>query len=197
MAYLDEHNVIKCLHATCGARSWSPVDLVVKIALGLDTVKGTKGVVAQVVQWFSRSMGISVFSTKAPATASTGKAAVARVLAPSNDNATIVISLDEQAVNDEAINALAKSADLYQRALRLTKVVQTPDTEPAIVELPEPTLRELMATHANWAQPSKDGLTPCHPPSWSVKAVHSRMTWDGIRHLAGVTRRRSSAPTAR
>ncbi len=45
-------NIIKCLHATCGERVWSPVALVAKVEAGVDDLTGNKDAVRTVIEWF-------------------------------------------------------------------------------------------------------------------------------------------------
>ena len=57
-------NVIKCPHATCGARSWRPVDLVAKLRFGCDDLKGSKSAASDVLGWFADNFGLEVGRSK-------------------------------------------------------------------------------------------------------------------------------------
>ena len=122
---------------------------------------------------------------------------------------TIYVTTEEHAVNDQAVAALAGSADLYQRAGGLVRVVAVHDGGGSrqvrrgpgasrIVMVGEATLREEMAQAALWRKrvvrtDSSAVELPAHPPDWSVRAVHERAGWPGIRPLAGIV----EAPTLR
>jgi hypothetical protein len=78
-----------------------------------------------------------------------------------------------------------------------------------ISEIPQAKLREMMSNAANWlkadaasvqkrakaagtanesvAKKEKIEWVSAHPPVWSIQAVYSRLQWNGIRHLAGIT----------
>ena len=54
VAYLDDRNLLNCKHGRCAGRpNRTPVDLVAKVVFGCDNIAGTKGVVTQVLQWFT------------------------------------------------------------------------------------------------------------------------------------------------
>ncbi len=107
----------------------------------------------------------------------------------------ITISTEEHLVNDDAIKALARDPDLYQRGGLLVRIVRdkSPATEGVrrpfglrIDELPRPLLQERLAANARWLKVAKDGPTPGHPPGWCVAAVHAKGEWGGVRHLEAV-----------
>ncbi len=115
---------------------------------------------------------------------------------PNDKIPTIAIGVDESRVVDEAIKALAKLANIYQRAGLLVQVVRDqpppcgiskPKDAPRIVPLRLPRLQELMASAANWVQPTEEGDPELrHPPGWAVKAVDARGEWTGILRLDAV-----------
>ena len=112
---------------------------------------------------------------------------------------TIFVTTKEMQVNDEAIRALTREPNLYQRGGALVRAVQTPDSKTKTLDLPaglrvsvieRATLREMLADSADWRkevvvkEEIKSSLT--HPPRWCVDAVISRGTWGGIRNLIAV-----------
>lgn len=114
----------------------------------------------------------------------------------------IVISTDEYRVNEEAIAALRRAANVYQRGGSLVQVVgqdEEPEAEavvrrpvgsPVVRELPKPTLRELLTRCGRWVEWRGKGealrCVPTHPPDWSVNAVYARGDWPGVRPLEAV-----------
>lgn len=58
VALLDEQgmNILKCLHATCGARAWTTIDLVIKIALGREPDE--PGASVEAVNWLAERFSI-------------------------------------------------------------------------------------------------------------------------------------------
>jgi hypothetical protein len=105
----------------------------------------------------------------------------------------IVLSPEEQEINDDAVAALALHPNVFQRGGFLVHVVVDPRTNaPRITPIALATLRELLADSVDWRQlkatKDKDVLeeVPVHPPDWCVKAVHAREVWTGVRPLAGV-----------
>jgi hypothetical protein len=124
---------------------------------------------------------------------------------PDDDRPVIVIGVDEERVNNEAISALKDEPALYQRANMLVHVLRDsaktrhilrPPGSPRIVLLPNPRLREMLARRARWlankTRSNGDSYqAPAHPPNWSVTGIAARGAWDGIRHLEAVV----EAPT--
>ena len=108
----------------------------------------------------------------------------------------ILVDVDESRVVNEAIAALAKQPNIYQRGGVLVHVVRNqppprgvsrPQDAPRIAPIRFPRLQELMATAASWEKPAGEGETElCHPPGWAVKAVDARGEWQGIRRLDAV-----------
>lgn len=119
----------------------------------------------------------------------------------------IVVANDEYRVNEEAVGALARDPDLFQRGGMLVYVVEAeadpepapdepapafrrPDPTPLICDLPNPLLRERLTRFANWAQWRGSGekaeLVPAHPPDWCVSAVGCRRHWPSVRRLEAV-----------
>jgi hypothetical protein len=133
------------------------------------------------------------------------------VQAPPEDNAaavlptagaelpTILIRVEEHAVNSDAIRALARHPQLYYRSTELvtvlrdkqkTKRIQRPAGSPRIAPLVGSRLREMLTEVACWVKKTeKNGQTkivPAHPPYWSPPQILARGTWPEIRYLAAV-----------
>jgi hypothetical protein len=119
---------------------------------------------------------------------------------PVTDAPRILLSTRQAEVNDQAIEALAADADLYQRGGALVHVVRTDGNEPdggirrpagtpLIVPLPLALLRERLAANAEFYRcDGRSGAErPANPPDWCVAAVHARRRWPGIRFLVGMT----------
>lgn len=112
----------------------------------------------------------------------------------------IAITTEEHDVNDQAVAALAKDRDVYQRAFHLVIVrrdkapgrgIDRPPDTPRLAPLPSASLRERLARLAEWVKLRKDRngdeiASPAHPPDWCPAAVAARGEWDGIRHLDAV-----------
>jgi hypothetical protein len=111
----------------------------------------------------------------------------------------ITITTEEHEVNAQAVEALQRDPDVYQRGGQLVRIVR--DASPAahgirrpyaprIDAFPQPLLRERLAANARWVvlRETKEGtvLNPARPPAWCVAAVHGRASWPGIRHLEAV-----------
>jgi hypothetical protein len=122
---------------------------------------------------------------------------------PEADVPTIIIGTDEYRVNDEAAAALTREADVFRRGGMLVHVFGQPEGEPGqdavirrpvgapvVRELAPPLLRERLSRCARWMKrrQTSDGEIeiPAHPPDWSIKAVHARANWPGIRPLDAV-----------
>ncbi len=126
---------------------------------------------------------------------STPRAAAARPSA-AGAKPQILLTTDEQAVADQAVEALAGIEGVYQRAGRLVHVVRDtapprgckrPQDAPRVAGLALPTLRERLAGAVEWLRPAGDDLAAAHPPDWAVKAVAARGQWAGVKPLEGVT----------
>ncbi len=186
VAFLEEGNGLKCLHATCGARFWTPVDLVAKVAFEVDQIKGSRGVVARVVEWFARELNVVTLDggRRLRAVAAVPDSGAADL----DERPQIIVSSEQEVVNDAAIVALAAHDPcIYERGMRLVRVLKDDATAASqIALLAEPTLREKLASSARWLAVTKDGLSPAHPPLWSVKAVFERRSWPGVRPLRGI-----------
>jgi hypothetical protein len=111
----------------------------------------------------------------------------------------ITITTEEHLVNAEAVAALTRDGNIYQRGGLLSRVLR--DVSPAgkgirrplsprIEPLPPPLLRERMAANARWItrKETKDGVSEVsgRPPGWCVAAVHAWGSWNGIRPLDAV-----------
>lgn len=127
-----------------------------------------------------------------------------------NDRAVAALSVDTR------VYQRGRSLVQVLRGVAVPGVRRSADAL-TITEIPLPRLRELLASCAEWllaapvqvaaavpaAPPTgTDGATSTpaaapakpqrqfkrlHPPDWSVRAVHARGRWDGIRALSGVT----------
>ncbi|MFG0333747.1 MAG: DUF3854 domain-containing protein, partial [Maioricimonas sp. JB049] len=117
--------------------------------------------------------------------ASAGKATEEEV----GDRLVIEVTPDEFRVNAEALAALRREQDVYQRGGRLVQIVET-ENGPAIRDLPESILREMLSEQVYfWAEKiTKNGVINVQvgPPRFTVEAIRNRGEWSGIRHLAGV-----------
>lgn len=99
------------------------------------------------------------------------------------ESVDIQIGADEKRVNDEAVTALSKCSDLFQRAGELVRVVEHLDDgrlSPRIETLPDASLREKLADLVSFRSAT---WTRVHPPDWCVRAVASRSNWRGVRRL--------------
>ena len=116
----------------------------------------------------------------------------------------IEITIEEHAVNDQAIAALAADPDLYQRGNMLVRVLRAgplPDDmvagrdpgAPTIIPVHAATLRERLTKYASWVKLKREGdgegvLAPAHPPEWSVAGRHEpRARGRGCDWLEGVS----------
>ena len=112
----------------------------------------------------------------------------------------ILITTEEFAINDAAIEALAADQELYQRGGSLVRVITRGEERdngiahaagPCIVELARATLQEHMARFAQWEKETEGAeesvRCPAHPPRWAVEAVLARGHWVGIRPLEAVS----------
>ena len=110
---------------------------------------------------------------------------------------------DEYLVNDQAVEALAKDAAVFQRSFKLVAVVQESKPEgkrpkvrrvpgtPIIADIHPPRLRELLTRNARFHKRMEQGNDqwiekPRYVPGWCVNAVFSRQQWTEIRHLEGI-----------
>ena len=112
---------------------------------------------------------------------------------------TIRVTTDEHDVNDQAVAALAREPDLFQRGKQLVRATVVPPPKDAAVRRPAglridaiglPTLRERLARAALWElERTKDDaveVVPARPPAWCVTAVHARGSWPDVRFLDAV-----------
>ena len=116
--------------------------------------------------------------------------------------AEIVLGTDEHRVNDEAVAALAREHDIYQRGGMLVHLIEqdadSGDGEgvrreagaPVVRELLKPLLRERLTRVARWVRLEQRGgeevVVPAHPSGWAVDAVHARGSWPRVRRLGAV-----------
>lgn len=111
----------------------------------------------------------------------------------------ILVTTEEFAINNEAIGALARESNIYQRGGLLVRAIQSPASKTKSLDLPsslrimpfeKATLREVLANVAIWKKEirgNEDSATvDTHPPGWCVDAVIARGYWSGIRNLLSV-----------
>jgi hypothetical protein len=113
----------------------------------------------------------------------------------------VVITTDERAVNEQAVDALSKLPGLFSRNGSLVRIVEAKRRRPGVPEpytvtevraVSDPYLRELMSRSARWSEAKEDPMggetvVAAHPPDWSVKAVQSWHEWPvmpPLYHLA-------------
>jgi hypothetical protein len=109
---------------------------------------------------------------------------------------TIVVTSQEQRVNDQALLALAADEEVYTRFGELVWIcpadncppgVKIPPGLPQINRLPEATLREKLSACADWRDLSHDeSLVPTSPPNWCVKAIAKRNRYPKLRVLVDI-----------
>lgn len=116
----------------------------------------------------------------------------------------IEITTEEHKVVDQAIEALRRETNLYQRAKSLVSVIDEvkpekkkrgitrPTGAPQIVPLPTAQVRRLMSVHADWwkrkrTRSGDEVAVDANVPGWSVEMVATMKTWNGIRPLEGIT----------
>ena len=195
--FLDDKNgtnYLKCQHSSCGASLWGPVDLVVKLALGLD--RYDKEAAKQAVEWLAER-----FPGQVP---SFGRVRRKRVVAasPGTDNPdacanssddslpTIQLGPLVDEVVQEAVAALAADLDIYVRGGNLVKIL--PDEEAGIPRIDVATPSVITNVHlsrsANWVRfdERKKTMVSCPPPSHVGLTVRDLGLWPGIRRLNGV-----------
>ena len=108
----------------------------------------------------------------------------------------ILLDVDEERVNNEAVAALATHPEAYRRGSELVQIATDSDRpikavhrqpgSPRIVILKPATIREMLASRAQWLQHDGKTLVPVHPPAWSISAVAQRAAWPGVRRLEAV-----------
>ena len=117
---------------------------------------------------------------------------------------TIVLEVtpDEHIANEQAVAALARAQDVFQRGRKLVRIlhgedkkdgIQRPSDSPSITLVQEAYLRDLLSASAKFFKiiKTEDGDIKQYisPPVWCVKAVHAYEHWKGIRHLEGISER--------
>jgi hypothetical protein len=180
-------NGIKCFHNRCagdGVRDGfrTAVDVVVtaKQCKPLEAVK-------QIFEWFGLEM---------PARQSQSQSQSQRPKPPPRprvvpqpvtdaDRLRIVIRTAEHEVEAEAISALARDPDLYQRAGAIAEVVGD-----KIHLLRNAQVRTRLSAAAQWVKIVDQNGAPtqiaAHPPDWAVNAVATNVRLRGIRPLNGI-----------
>jgi hypothetical protein len=173
-----EHNFLNCKHDRCSEKpNRTPVDLVAKITFGCDNIKGSKGIVTQVMTWFAENMGVDVrgqrgarspgAASRARATAGVGHPSVGPVHGDDGgERPEIQVTTEEHIVNDRAAEALGADPTVYQRGYELVRILRedadtgdkvlkrTPGT-PKISRMQRATLRERLAANARWVAAKK------------------------------------------
>jgi len=108
----------------------------------------------------------------------------------------IFIDTDEHRVIDDAVDALGKDDDIYQRGNLLSRVIRNGQASngvarsghDAIIQcVPTPNLRDRLTQCAEFFRTNDKGEPkPAHPPGWLVSGVESRGHWPGIRSLVAI-----------
>lgn len=106
-------------------------------------------------------------------------------------------------VSDEAVAALARLPNVYQRTGRLVTVaieagqerggVKREGAAPRIVPIKRGHLVRLLCDAAEWRKRGKDVLLTTTPPDRIVNSIADAPAWDSVRHLTGFV----EAPTLR
>lgn len=102
----------------------------------------------------------------------------------------IHIRTDEHVTINEAVRALARDRQIYQRGGLLCHVLSDPRTKiPRIVPVPKPLLRTRLTVTGRFLRhdPEADDWSPVHPPQWVVDGTASLGHWPGVRQLHAVT----------
>lgn len=112
-----------------------------------------------------------------------------------DERPSILITTEEKSVNDQAVAALRRSPDIFQRGGSLCHIV-TESNKPGAAQmvsgtprpavLPLAVLREQLSHVVAWKKMRQGVEGKAHPPDWAIRAVHCRGNWPGIRHLEGV-----------
>ena len=113
----------------------------------------------------------------------------------------IIVTPNEQQVNDAALTALSADETIFRRSGELVQVtrdeftlagIERPEGSPRITPLPLAIIREKLSAVCRFVKesdgPKKNGdvLTQIHPPEFSDKAIHARGNYPGNRPLAGI-----------
>lgn len=178
----DQPNVIKCQHATCGGATYGSVRLVGKVVAGVEKIKGDKEAVRKVLGWFAEHGHIPPLGKRRKAPKADAPDASAGEWT-TDERPVVRISVEEKQVNDEAIEALARSGSgLYQRGRALVKVM-----DGAIHTIAQPTLRETLSHVIRWERwdEKKEDYVHASPPGSAVSAVYCRGDW-GLPPIRGV-----------
>lgn len=177
-------NGIKCFHNRCAAEGVrdgfrTAVDVVVtaRQCTPLDAVK-------QIFDWFGLELPKRPDRPGKPGRPLRPRLEI--VPTPQDDRPEIVIRTAEHEVEAEAIAALARDPDIYQRARELVQVI-----DGKIHMLRNAQVRSRLSAAARWSRvvQGNDGTptrTAAHPPDWAVNAVATNGVWRGIRPLAGI-----------
>ncbi len=99
----------------------------------------------------------------------------------------IVVTAEEEAVNDAAELALAARPNLYARGNALVRVLSDDTRRPVIVAVPPEVLQEQLSSAARFVRLKQDDEVHVHPPKWCVGNILGRGNWKHIPALAGVT----------
>jgi hypothetical protein len=170
--------------------------LVAKITFGCDNIKGSKGIVTQVMTWFAENMGVDVrgqrraparspgAASRAGATAAAGHPSVEPVHADDGcERPEIQVTTEEHIVNDRAAEALGADPTVYQRGYELVRILRedggtedkvlkrTPGT-PKISRMQRATLRERLAANARWVAVRKMPGSRTDEPEFTLVPAH-------------------------
>lgn len=96
----------------------------------------------------------------------------------------IYLSLDEEKVNDQVIEILAKTGRIYERGNVLTKLVL--GDRPRAMNLPVPTLGEYLSSAIRFMRRGEEGPVRVPAPSNMLLAIHSRGSWDKMPKLHSI-----------
>jgi hypothetical protein len=98
-----------------------------------------------------------------------------------------VVSTQQEQIINQAVRALGRDERVYQRGLKLVRVLASEQGEHVIRIIALATLSEKLSSAANWRRQGADGKTSSAlPPGWAVKGLYERGQWPGIRPLRGV-----------
>jgi len=104
-----EYNVLKCLHNTCGQRSWSPIDLVCARQFGVlkDPDKAT---LKKALEWLAESFSMPELVKKRRKKVTPPNTRKAQGIVPANDTMIEDVSMDEGMTIDASTPPPAKPA---------------------------------------------------------------------------------------
>ena len=90
-------------------------------------------------------------------------------------------------VNDRALAALATAGALFEQDGRLVEILGAPAARlgdpPAVRQVSEPRLRELLSRHCAFVAETGGQPVPAHPPQWTTRALLARGSWPELPRL--------------